>query len=106
MNCIPRLLNEISAIDQASAQWTLAQLFKSLFADMNEEEIASAKAILKRNLVQYDDWIVLNQTMDALASWSKKDEELKAWLKPELERLSEDPRKSVSGRATKLLKTI
>jgi hypothetical protein len=103
---IPRFLDEISVIDQASAQWTLAQLFKTLRKDMSEDEFASAKAILKRNLEKSDDWIVLNQTMATLAEWLKKDEQLKEWLTPQLERLTADPRKSVAGRAEKLFKAI
>ena len=71
---------------------------------MHEAQIEQAKAIMKSNLTNSNDWIVLSQTMETLAIWSKKDDNLKTWLLPELERLQNDERKSVSGKAKKLLK--
>ncbi|MBW1298137.1 hypothetical protein [Aquimarina litoralis] len=100
---IDRFLVEISKIDQASTQWTLSQLFKALEKDMTNEQIQFAKKIMKNNLANHNDWIVLNQTMDTLTNWSKKDENLKAWIIPHLERLTADKRKSVSGRAQKMI---
>ena len=101
---LDKLLNDISLINQASTQWTLSQLFRSLEKDMNEAQIEQAKAIMKTNLTNSNDWIVLSQTMETLAIWSKKDNDLKIWLHPELERLQNDDRKSVSGKAIKMLK--
>lgn len=100
---IDRFLTEIAQINQASAQWTLAQLFLLLEKDMSDNQIAKATDIMKDNLEKHDDWIVLNQTMATLARWAKKDTSLKDWLIPQLERLSADTRKSVSGRAKKLM---
>lgn len=102
---IDRLIDEIGNLDQASAQWTLADIFKEL-ADhklMSDTQIDRATALLKRNLANHNDWIVLNNTMKTLHDWSKNDPELKLWLQPHLERLSQDKRKSVSKRAAKLL---
>lgn len=101
---IDRYIEEIGALDQPSAQWTLAKLFEALEPDMSPQQKSAAQAIMMRNLAEHDDWIVLNNTMEALFSWSKDDPELRSWLKPHLERLADDPRKSVSGRAKKLLK--
>lgn len=42
--------------------------------------------------------------MDTLTKWAQKNEELKDWIKPHLERLTADERKSVSGRAKKCWK--
>jgi hypothetical protein len=103
---IDRFLDEIAKIDQASTQWTLSQLFGSLEKDMTEIQIGKAKSIMKNNLANHTDWIVLNQTMETLANWSKKDPELKDWTEPHLRRLSLDKRKSVSTRAKKMLDTI
>ncbi len=103
---IDKLLDEISKINQASTQWTLSQLFLELEKDMTPEQIEEAKKIMKNNLANHQDWIVLNQTMKTLEKWSKKDGELKAWLKPHLQRLTKDERKSVSNKAGKLLNTI
>ena len=103
---IDRFIEEISEINQASAQWTLAQLFNSLEKDMSEKQITQAKEIMKRNLANYDDWIVLNTTMDTLGKWSKKDSDLKDGLIPYLKKLQNDSRKSVAGRARKNLKLL
>ncbi|WP_299899675.1 hypothetical protein [uncultured Aquimarina sp.] len=103
---IDRFLSEISIIDQASTQWTLSQLFEMLEKDMSDGQIKQAKEIMKNNLANHNDWIVLNQTMNTLTKWSKKDENLKLWIIPHLERLTSDTRKSVSGRAQKMLKAL
>lgn len=103
---IDRLLNEIALIDQASTQWTLAQLFLLLQNEMNAKQMASAKVHLKDNLQNHSDWIVLNTTMEALLHWAREDDELTRWLRPQLERLAQDPRKSVAKRATKYIAAI
>ena len=100
---LDRFQTEIASIDQASTQWTLSQLYGMLVKEMSEAQIAKAKELMKHNLAHHNDWIVLNATMDTLAKWAKKDEALQAWLQPHLVRLSKDPRKSVSGRAKKLM---
>lgn len=103
---INRFIHEIGELDQPSAQWTLAKLFEALEPDMSAEQKAAAQAIMQRNLADHPDWIVLNNTMEALFSWSEDDANLRQWLEPHLKRLIKDPRKSVSGRARKLLKRI
>ena len=103
---VDRLTAEIAEIDQASAQWTLAQLFGMLAQEMTTKQIAAARAVMKRNLETHHDWIVLNATLDTLGKWAKKDEALKDWLVPHLNRLSEDERKSVAGRARKVKKWL
>lgn len=100
---IDRFLTEIAAIDQASTQWTLANLFQLLEKEMNDAQIASAKDIMKNNLVNHQDWIVLNNSMETLGQWSKKDDALKSWIIPHLKRLSKDERKTVAKRSNKLL---
>ncbi|MCG8440176.1 MAG: hypothetical protein MI723_00055 [Caulobacterales bacterium] len=103
---IDRFIREVSKIDQASAQWTLAQLFSRLSNDMDTAQRAAALTIMQRNLEHHDDWIVLNATMDSLAEWAEEDAALRKWLRPHLERLSTDPRASVASRATKKLRAI
>lgn len=100
---IDRFLEDISKIDQASARWTLAQLFLRLQDDMDEGQMGRAVQILKHNLTTQDDWIVLNQTMETLGAWSQKDEDLKKWLAPHLKRLLGDRRKSVAKKALKTM---
>jgi len=98
---LDRFIYEIGSLDQASAQWTLAQLFARLEARMNSSQQEAAKTIMKRNLESYQDWIVLKATMETLTAWAKEDAGLRRWLVPHLRRLSNDPRKSVSSRANK-----
>lgn len=82
---LDRFLHDISELDQASAQWTLAQLFLMMTKDMNEAQLARAREVLKRNLANHTDWIVLAQTMETLGKWSKNDPSLKKWLHLHLE---------------------
>ena len=103
---IDRFLTDIAKIDQASTQWTLSQLFGMLDKDMTKQQIEQAKNIMKNNLSNHTDWIVLNQTMDTLTKWAKKDEDLKDWINPHLERLTADERKSVSDRAKKMIEKL
>lgn len=99
---LDRLLTEVARIDQASAQWTLAQLFGIIQPFMTQDQDQQAIAVLKHNLDHNADWIVLITTMQTLAEWSPKDEQLKAWLRLRLDKLTQDRRKSVAGRAQKL----
>lgn len=99
---IDKLISEISNINQPSAQWTLANLFQTLSGFMSESQRNNSKRILQKNLETYTDWIVLKNTMDTLSKWAEKDSTLKEWLLPHLERLTNDPRKSVAGRAKKI----
>ena len=71
---IDRFIEEIGALDQASAQWTLAQLFARLFGDMSKAQKAGALQIVKRNLAQHSDWIVLNASIETLSDWARSDE--------------------------------
>lgn len=97
------LQSEVAAIDQASAQWTLALLFDLTRELQTSEQRARSVDIMKHNLAQHDDWIVLNNSMQVLHEWSLDDPALADWLTPHLERLAFERRKSVAGRAAKLL---
>ena len=103
---LDRFLDEISRIEQASTQWTLAQLFLELENEMTADQKSRALDIMKRNLAQHEDWIVLNQTMETLGRWAKNDMELGVWLQPHLERLRKDSRKSVANKAMKTTKVL
>lgn len=103
---IDKLLTDIAGIDQASTQWTLAQLFVLLANDMSYAQKANAVDLMKNNLLNHKDWIVLNTTMEALYEWSKLDKQLELWLKPQLVRLQTDPHGSVARRARKYTKEL
>lgn len=103
---INRLLDKISQIDQASTQWTLAQLFLELEDSLSVEQKEKAIAVLKTNLQKSNDWIVINQTLETLGKWAKTDDDLKSWLQSHLVRFAADPRKSIASRAGKLQKSL
>lgn len=98
---LDRLLTETAALDQPSAQWTLAQIFPILRPHMSPPQRARADEILKRNLAEHSDWIVLCETMKTLGLWSATDPQMKTWLRPQLDRHVKDPRKTVSRIAAK-----
>ncbi|MEQ9694404.1 hypothetical protein [Shimia sp. SDUM112013] len=100
---IDKLIEEIGALDQASAQWTLPKLFEGAHAEMSEMQRARAVGLVKRNLEVHSDWIVLNNSIEYLATLANDYDALKDWLLPHLSRLSDEPRKSVARRAGKYL---
>ena len=103
---IDRFLGEIAAINQVSTQWTLATLFLWLDDDMTPSQKERATTHLKKNLETNEDWIVQNTTIETLSQWAKDDEALRTWLVPHLEAFAKSSRKSVAGRATKMLKML
>lgn len=100
---IDPLIDEIGALDQASAQWTLPKLFAGLEANMNAGQCSRALALVQRNLAEHSDWIVLNNSIEYLLARAPRDVKLRAWLLPHLHRLAKDHRKSVARRAEKAL---
>ena len=75
---IDRVLTEVSKIDQASMQWTLAIVFDELADRMSNKQRTSALKVMKANLERHDDWIVLMTTMDTRERWAKADAKLAA----------------------------
>ncbi len=100
---LDRFLNEISLIDQPSTKWTLAQLFLIYKKYMRDDQMSMAREIMKTNLEQERDWIVINMTIETLANWAKQDEDLQDWLVPRLVDFSNDTRKSIASKSTKWL---
>lgn len=98
---IDKFLTDIAAINQASTQWTLAQLFLMLEKHLSAQQKTKAVEIMKNNLQHHNDWIVLNMTMETLGKWAVKDTVLKDWLIPHLKRILADTRKSVAKKAKK-----
>jgi hypothetical protein len=103
MPFLDRLIDEVGALDQASAQWTMAQLFLRYSPDLSPDQRVRATALLKGYLEHGQDWIVLNATMETLSRWAEQDAGLRKWLAIHLRRLADDPRKSVAQRAKKLM---
>lgn len=94
------ILDGLGAIDQPSVQWHVAQMLQHLRADLSAAHKRRATRLLQRNLTTSTDWIVLNVTMDVLTDWATGAPALTRWLRPELERLRQDKRRSVSKRAS------
>lgn len=106
MDYIDRLQSDVAAIDQASAQWTLALIFDVLADRLSPGQRSRAVEIMKDNLVHDGDWIVLNNSMKVLGKWAKNDPELAQSLQPQARRLLDDHRKSVASNARKLLDEV
>ena len=100
---VDRLISDLGKIEQPSVQWHVAQMLQHVHGDLSHDQAQQGTELLQRNLSRSTDWIVLNVTMDALAAWADRDTPLADWLAPELERLRQDERKSVSRRASKHL---
>ena len=98
-----RLIDEIGQLDQPSAQWTLPKLFEGAETEMSGAQKAAAQALVKRNLAEHEDWIVLNNAIDYLTRLAKSDAALRDWMQPHLARLQNDSRTSVAKRAVKAL---
>lgn len=103
---IDTLLGDVSKIDQASTKWTMAQLFGMLDKHMQSEQLIQAKSIIKNNLENESDWIVIKNSMETLGKWAKNDIELKDWLIPHLKKHQSDGRKTVSKKAEKILNLL
>ena len=99
-------ITKVSQIDQASTQWTFAQLFLILDKFVTDTQKQKVIPILKQNLTSSDDWIVLNMTMETLVYYVKEYPDLKPWLIGRLHTISKDSRKSVSNRAKKFLSKL
>ena len=103
MEYLDRFQEEISTLDQASAKWSLAQIFMWLDDKMSQKQRLRAIEIMKHNLKTDDDWIVQSTTAESLAHFAVTDKDLKSWLVPQLENMKESRHNSVARKAQKLL---
>lgn len=98
---VPRLLDEgvrYPAAFRCSDIW-LRYSLRSRSATPS----AQAVSILRRNLATFDDWILVNLTIEALAEFARQDPTLSPDLVVLLRGYADDRRKSVAARAKKLL---
>jgi hypothetical protein len=98
---VPRLLNEVSKIHQPSVQWHLAQILAEVPLERNER--ATAVRLLKGNLSQSKDWIVITCTMQSLVVFAQQDSRLRKWFVDVLRDFKTSEYKSIATRARKLL---
>ena len=99
---VDRLLHEVAAIDQASIQWHLAELFREI--DLSPEQREQAITIMKRNVASSSaDWIVASNTMETLAGFVSDGILPASELIPLLEVQQTHHSKAVVKRATRIL---
>jgi hypothetical protein len=99
---VERLLGDVAAIQQPSVQWHLAQILSGI--PLAAEQQARAITLLKLNLEEYDDWIVINLTLEALAKFARRDSELRREFHTILIKFQYSPKKSIASRVRKLLR--
>ena len=98
-------LEQLPTLDQASANWTLAQLCYENDPQLSDSQ--RKKAIRQcQQFLQSDDWTVLKTSLQALSHWARSNSTLKDWLIPELEKHQKDSRKTVANSASKGLKQL
>jgi len=95
------LLGKMSRVDQPSVRWHVAQMMGHLELSSHQRERAAA--LLRKNLDESSDWIVLNYTLDSLAVLARQDPQLVPVLRGYLRRYEQSSYKSLSSRARKLL---
>jgi hypothetical protein len=99
-----RLLREVAAIDQPSVQWHLAQMLGEI--PLNAADTASAISLLRRTLDRYQDWIVINLSLETLAKFARDNHLLREDFLAILQRHAHSRHKSVVARVGKLLKAF
>lgn len=99
-----RLLADVPGIEQPSVQWHLAQMLTRI--ELTPRQRVRAVQILRRNLDTYDDWIVVNLTLEALAHFARSDPVLRRDLIPVLRNHRRSRRKSIARRAARLLAAL
>jgi len=93
-------ITHVSQIDQPSSQWTFAQMCDECDDLLTDAQRDRSIEILCDYLTGADDWIVLNSAMPPLARWAQTRPALASAIRPRLEALTNDDRKSVARRAT------
>lgn len=102
---IDRLLGEVAAINQASIQWHLAQMFGRI--ELSDEQRVQAIAIMKRNLSSANaDWIVASNTVETLAKYVHDGYLPVSELIPLLQIQQSHRSKAVVKRATRILTQV
>lgn len=96
------VLDWVVALQQPSAQWTIAEILLTLGPMLSSSQRTKATNIMKSHLSASKDWIVLIKTMETLADWATTDAALRGWLLERLGELGKESRKSVAQKARRL----
>lgn len=98
---VDRLLSDVAAIDQASIQWHLAEIFRQIHLSSLQRQ--QAIALMKHNIASKDaDWIVASNTMETLAAFVSDGSVSVGELLPLLEVQKTHHSKAVVKRATRI----
>jgi len=103
---IDRWISEVASIDQPSVQWTVAQLLDECPELFSNAQAADAESHVKGYIEQSDDWIVINSSIQTLGNRAVDDADLRTFLLPHLKRHAKSSKKSIAGRATKMLAAL
>ncbi len=97
-----RFSRRVVELGQSSALWTLPLLCLRIEDQLTPQNKANAIELLREVLETCDDWIVVNNTLEALGHWAERGAQLKRWLEPRLLRYSGDRRKLVAKKAQRI----
>ena len=101
---VERVLGEMARIEQPSVQWHVAQLLTEI--PLTPAQRRRGIAWLWRTWERSDDWIVISETLTALAHFAQNSPAVRKRLPDALRATQRDPRKAVASRATKLLESL
>ena len=101
VNMVDTFIKDAVKLCNPTFRWTLAQIFKELFVQLNVEQREKLIEEIKRNLSISEDWIMLSQSLDALILAHKKGYDIRD-IKSVVVRLSKDSRKVVRKKADKI----
>ncbi|MBI3984296.1 hypothetical protein HY346_03275 [Candidatus Microgenomates bacterium] len=102
---IPRLLSEVTKIEQHSVQWHLAQMLGELHLDPKQQREA-VNWLVKRLAAIDVDWIVAGYAMETLAKFAETNASLRPVLKRLLKIQQRHHSSAVARKATKLLEKL
>ena len=98
------VMKTLAGCPEDSARWTLMQLLKANRSTLNASEVQWSIDTAKRFIVESEEWITLIQALDLLLKMPMEDVDIKA-LRPRIDRLASDRRKSVANKAKLFLAT-
>ena len=101
---VERVLGEMARIEQPSVQWHVAQLLTEI--PLSPSQRRRGIAWLWRTWERSDDWIVISETLTALAYFAQTSPTVRKRLPDALRKTQQDTRKAVARRATKLLESL
>ena len=96
----------IPTLNQASAEWTLAQLHLEFCDLLTAKQLTTAINLSKEQLKNSKDWIVIIQTMNFLEKMAREDKFLREWLVIKLDLISKDKRTAVKKKANKIINSL